>query len=200
MSAKSLTLGLLCLLLTASETNAAATFDQPFSTDGLAPTELGVLMPGVTTIIGNVSNGAGNPDFFTFEIASGMTWSGLDLLNYQSSDNLAALLVNDSNTFPLGVVGGNPPQAVLDQIFAGRTIGPGNVGDSLFPIFDGNGFVQNDEFGSGTYTVLVQQLSGSSTDYSLGITVTAVPEPSSLAVLGFLGGGAALRRRFGKRR
>jgi len=164
--------------------HAAATFGPNFSNDNTSPTDLGVLMPGVSTVSGVVDNAPINSDFFTFQIAPGQELSGWDLLSYQSADNIAFVAINDAATFPFSILGFGTTPGQEAQFLGGSTFGPGNVNSDILPLI---GSIAGRRFtgplGAGTYTVMVQQLGGDATNYSFGLNVTAVPEPSTVFAL-----------------
>lgn len=189
----------------ASSANAAIVHDEAvdgdLSTDNTSPTSLNFSI-GPNTVIGNVDDaqGSGNVDVFTFNVPNGAQWTSMTLDTYVSSDNVAFLGIDDTdsfpyNTFELGQVDfGFLP---ADAFIGGTTFGPFDVGNNILPRA-GNivGSRFTPPLPGGDYTIYVQQTGSASTDYSLTFSlISAVPEPGSATLILAVGSVVALRRR-----
>ncbi|MEO1530194.1 MAG: PEP-CTERM sorting domain-containing protein [Planctomycetota bacterium] len=176
--------------------------DGELSNDNLNPTALNFTV-GDNTVIGTIEDafGLANTDVFTFVVPTGSVWTSLVVDNYQSTDNLAFLAIDDTDSFPydanqLNLVDfGQLPD---DAYIGGTTFGAADAagGFNLLPragIVTGSGFTP--PLPSGTYTIYLQQI-GAETNYSLTTTiVSTIPEPSSALLLGGIGSVVLLRRR-----
>jgi hypothetical protein len=148
-----------------------------------APTQLGTLALGVSSVSLNVENSAspdGDFDVFTFSIAEGRAWSGLFVEEYIPGDAVSFLAIDDADTFPVNPNFGDPT-----AFLAGALFGTADVGDDLFPLLEipqagGVGF--DGPLGPGDYSVFVQQ-TGPLTEIALGFQV--LPTPPAAALLGF---------------
>lgn len=178
------------------------TVDGELSNDNLAPTSLTFTI-GENTVIGTIEDafGLANTDVFTFVVPERAVWTSLVVDDYQSTDNLAFLAIDDTDTFPynanqLNLVDfGQLPD---DAFIGGTTFGQADAvgGFNILPragIVTGSGFTA--PLPSGTYTIYLQQI-GAETNYSLTTTiVSTIPEPSSAILLGALASIGCLRRR-----
>jgi len=84
------------------------TVDGELSDDNLAPTDLLVFEIGLNTVAGTVVDATGanpNVDIFTFEVAAGTQFDGLFVNVFDSTDDLAFLGLDDSDTFPFDIAG-----------------------------------------------------------------------------------------------
>jgi hypothetical protein len=189
----------------ASLTTAGITYDEivdgDLSDDNLVPTSLGEFTLGANTISGNVrfsgSGVASDVDVFNFTVGIGNQLESIVLLDYSSSDNVAFIGINDATTFPYnsneldGVNAGFLPG---DAFLGGTVFGPINVGNDIQPQLGtaaGRGFTG--ALTAGDYAIFIQQ-KGAVTDYQFAFNISAVPEPSSLALC-LLAAGLCRRRR-----
>ncbi len=148
-------------------------------------TSLGATSLGINTITGQIS--AGNDrEYFNFTIPSGFQLDSL------------SLTAVDGDTHFFGINSGAvPADAGADFLFAGL------VGDSvlnqnllaLTPGFGSSG-IASGTLGAGDYSVLFNETNGSVIDYEFTlVTSQAVPEPSSVFLLGLTGLLGLVRRR-----
>ena len=187
--------------LLATTINHVESVDGELSGNNLAPTVLGTFGVGTSSVSGTIVDALAvtgatnvNVDVFTFEVAAGSLLSGISVSNFVSIDNVAFLALNDSASFPFDATAlGNDPDQT--QFIGGNLFGE-VVGSNIIDIIGdgaiGTGF--SGPLGEGNYTLYLQQLGGSSVDYTIEFDVTNVPEPSSAALLG-LGAFAFLRRK-----
>ncbi len=166
----------------------------------------------------------GNVDVFSFQVAAGTRLTEIRIPTYQSADAIAVLGINNANFFPFDPSTFNNTLTLTDlqQIIGVAQFGTGwtntvNVGardllasvdpnltnanligsrTSGFKPFDIYGASDKfDELGPGTYTVYMQQ-TGDNTEYQIDFSVVAaIPEPSSLALVGLFAAAALARRR-----
>lgn len=197
------------LLLVAATLLAASLHAQPvafreavsgdLSNDNNVPTFLSFDL-GLNTIegrMGRPGTGAIDRDIFSFTIGENEIISGFDVLAYAPVTSarvgsFLALSAGDTITVAnasshLSNILVTRTGPILDSLSAGAY--SDTVGQST-----GLGF--DEPLGAGTYTVWFQELS-SFVDYKLGVTVSAVPEPSTYALTGagILVGLIVLRRR-----
>jgi hypothetical protein len=159
------------------------------SNNQLAPTAL-VMNAGINSVLGTVGFGD-SQDFVSFMIPAGFQLSAVVLAAYASPD-----LQGFTGFAPGATFAGDPfnPASYLGYAHFGTgaqngPLPPANlVGQDILPIM-GSPVTAPGSMGfpnplpSGTYTFLIQQL-GSATSYQFDYNVTAVPEPSLLAMLG----------------
>jgi len=164
-----------------------------FSNDAAAPTDLGSLAAGVSTISGTSLSGSADRDHITFAIDAGFEITSIQITEFAPTAGGGSFLGFDNSN----VV----PNAGADFLFAGLV----NVGGSDPAVdlisaggggFGGSGF-SDVQLGAGDYSFLFNETGAVNADYSAEITVSAVavPEPGSAIVLAGLGLLAAGRRR-----
>jgi len=157
------------------------------SNNNLAPTLLNfdVGINYVQGRMGRPGTGAIDRDIFSFTLGANERLTGFDVLTFApvTSANVGSFLAlsgsgtistaNASDHLSNALVTG--PGGILETLAAGAysdTVGQPSLGD---------GFAA--PLGEGTYTVWFQELS-SFVDYRLALTVSAVPEPSTYAMIG----------------
>ena len=164
------------------------------SDSGPTPTPLGVFGVGVSTIQGTLgpsaggsgaSNGSSDADIFTFNIAPGQFVSSISTTR---SGPGSISFVGQSNSSSIATFSSN------------ATLGAALNTGSTF----GNGFLSTPTLGGGLATTLpagaqtfiLQETGAGPVDYSISFTVaSAIPEPSSAALLGGLTMVGFIRRR-----
>lgn len=174
--------------------------DGELSGDNLNPTALGTFGVGTSTVSGTIVDALGanpNVDVFTFNVATGSLLSGISVSNFVSTDNVAFLALDNGSSFAFDAVALGNFANSPDQIpFIGGNLFGEEVGSNIIDTI-GNGDIGtgfSSPLGEGNYTIYLQQLGGSTVDYTLSFNVTNVPEPSSVAFLA-LGSLAFLRRK-----
>jgi hypothetical protein len=89
-----------------SRSNAAIIYDEnldgTLSTDNLNPTSLGTLSIGVSSVAGAIESALfqRNIDVFSFQVGAGTKLTEIRISDYQSSDAIAVLGINNDNFFP----------------------------------------------------------------------------------------------------
>jgi hypothetical protein len=162
------------------------------SGDRLAPTDLGALVPGTSSILGSTITG--DLDYFTFTVPAGAAFTEMRLAAYGASNPAfiaiqmgavfteAPATVNPANL--LGYLHPGPSHVgsdVLDNMAASNLLLPPAQGFSV-------------PLGPGAYVFWVQQTSPTPSSYTWDVVV--VPEPTAAALLGAgLGALALVRRR-----
>ena len=170
-----------------------ASFGGDFSQDANAPTDLGSLVAGVSTISGTSQSGNADRDHVTFTVDSGFEITAIQITEFDPSAGGGSFLGFDNSN----VV----PNSGGDFLFAGL-VNVDSTGPALDIIngdggsFGGTGFSGVD-LGAGDYSFLFNEVGAVNANYSAEITVAAVavPEPGSAIVLAGLGLLAAGRRR-----
>ena len=197
--------------------------DGTLSQDPLNPTNLGVLLTGKSSVVGAIEftpQGNYDVDLFRFNIPIGFMVTSIRIPNYESSDMIAVVGINNDVFFPynqdpqspLYFPDQNPPVPLIIG-FAAFGLPPPDgqlpftTGSEAHNLLDFNdpqlsnyskigsranagkpfgsipGNVKFNTLGPGDYTFLLQQ-SGQNTLYEIEITVTAIPEPASFALVG----------------
>ena len=190
---------LLGLMLLVSPTFAQGiihneTTDGELSDTGPAPTSLGVLGLGLSTIegsLGGVSDGSGgatngnDADIFTFTVAAGQTVNAITTTR------------SDSNFGFIGYVNAATLPSFTDNSSLGAAVESGNLFGSGPIVAAATGLDPiPTSLGAGDHTFILQE-TVTPVDFSISFNVVqAVPEPSSAALLGGLALlGCARRRR-----
>ena len=173
-----------------------ASFGGDFSQDANAPTDLGSLVAGVSTISGTSQSGNADRDHVTFTIDSGFEITEIQITEFDPSVGGGSFLGFDNSNVVPGSGG--------DFLFAGLvnvdSTGPAlDIINGVVPDgggFGGSGFSGVD-LGAGDYSFLFNEVGAVNANYTAEITVAAVavPEPGSAIVLAGLGLLAVGRRR-----
>lgn len=158
-----------------------------------APSNLGALPLGTSTVTGTLDNSAGtDPDAFSFNVAAGhlltkLEFTQLDDVGFGSGHFFA--FSNSNTALNTGSADGNRYSSfVTDQ-----TVGI-NILDGTVNTFGGTG--GSGPLGAGTYNFWLQETNGSNQNYTVALTTTtAVPEPSSVVFMVGSAGLMLLRRR-----
>ncbi|MDI1311212.1 PEP-CTERM sorting domain-containing protein [Prosthecobacter sp.] len=199
---------LLCAALalpfgTAQALTWVETANGDLSGDGGVPTLLGDLSLGSNLISGTMGavGGVGpvDADVWNFTIAAGYYLTGINLTSFSSASG------NNSNSFMAIDDGGsiNMGDASLhlsNNLFSNQVDGFGNTHTDLLalmidgPFFGGTGF--DGPLPEGNYTFWIQE-GGDQINYSIDFvtSLTPVPEPGSLLLLGVAGLWWLRRRR-----
>lgn len=159
------------------------------SNNQAAPNAFG-LIAGSNSIVGTVGNGD-SQDWVAVTVPAGHVLASYINSAYTSGDAQGFTGVQAGSSFA-GDAGTAGPYLGYAHFGFGAQNGvlPATnlIGQDLLPImgntsiaFGSQGF--GPPLGAGTYTFLIQQL-GASTSYQFDFNVTAVPEPTSIALLG----------------
>jgi hypothetical protein len=170
----------------------AAVFDEStlgdLSNNQGTPTTLS-FSSGINRVIGNVNGVGDSQDWITFNVPIGYQLTSEVLAAYTSSDGQGFTGFHSGTSFP----GSTFDPASYNGYSHFGTAAQNNVsppvnlvGADLLPIMaDPNQAPGSTGFaaplGAGDYTFLVQQL-GSSTAYEFDFTISAIPEPTALAL------------------
>ncbi|MEO1526516.1 MAG: PEP-CTERM sorting domain-containing protein [Planctomycetota bacterium] len=165
--------------------------DGDLSGDRLAPTDVGALPIGVSTVTGlifNIGVSTEDADIFTFQVGAGT--------------QLDSMMINiDGDRHFLGFDDGPTIDGVASQLLIARLIGSGDSGSNLLtdPIPPGDDFGGqgvSGPLGEGSYTFWVQETALDDVwGYTVTFQTTAIPEPSSATMLAFAGTALIMRRR-----
>ncbi len=164
-----------------------------------APTDLGLFMPGVNSVTGQVmiigDPGAYDPslnpddaymdmtaDVFSFEIPAGAELDSMIMTSFSSGAGSRAFIgLADGTEFAYSSYTLNFEFPDLSLIRKGALIG---LGDDFLTAFSQGGSGASSPLGPGQYSVYIQE-NMSTSDYSLSFNVsaTSVPESSSVVAL-----------------
>lgn len=182
--------------------------DGELSTENDSPTDLGIFTAGANTVTGQVTAIGFFPDLnfsadiFRFQIAEGSTLNSITMESFSTGGGPGGMfmMLDDSGLFPFSIFDINDPffNGDISPVLGGTIVGGSDVGQDILDNLQisgalGNGQVFDVPLGAGEYSVYLQE-TGSFSNYSLAFNVTAVPEPTSLAVLGCVAAGLAYRR------
>jgi hypothetical protein len=187
-------LGLMMASPLFAQVNYNESIDGDLSDSGPAPTSLGVFGLGVNTIQGSLgpdtggsgaSNGSSDADIFTFNIAAGQfvesvttTRSGPETQSFVGQANSNSIASFDSGT----------------SLGAAIETGSLFTNDGGLVAAQAGGIPVT--FGAGDQTLIFQETGPGPVSYSISFNVvSAVPEPSSVALLGGLAMVGFIRRR-----
>jgi hypothetical protein len=191
-------LSLLALAAMIAATPARANFtydearDGDLSNDRLNPNLL-IAGQGVNTLTGTTATfpaPAGRDfDYFNVTIPDGLQFGSIDLTEYSGGDLTVIGMVAGT---PFTVPPTDPANTIPPRLLGWVHISTGLIGRDLFPTMAAQtvpapviGFAA--PLPSGSYSFWIQETSANPVNYSLSFNVSAIPEPSSLAMLG-LGG------------
>ena len=192
--------------LTAPVTYVEAT-DGQFSSEVSSPTELGILAVGTNSVTAGLNDGTGQHEVFNFEIGTDNQLVGIVLTKFEDGngdpipDDRMFFAFHNEETFPVRPEDLNG--AIGNEFLGGALIGrPTDLNVNLIQRLG------NREFGIGSgytaplpesyYTFFVQQTGGQNTQYTVEFqvaAVSAIPEPSTYAILGIGGLAFAVRQR-----
>jgi hypothetical protein len=154
--------------------------DGDLSNDGLNPTVL-TAGSGANSLSGSTI--AGDLDYFTFNVADGLTLDSIILVEFNTSDDLAFMAVLSGPVFDV------PPDITDPSPLLGWVhISEFLVGtDILDDLGNGSGAIGfTPPLPSGDYSFWIQQTGDEQVDYSLQFNVSgaAVPVPAALYLFG----------------
>src|SRR5262245_4240046 len=157
------------------------TTDGDLSSNRLAPSSLD-LTPGSNTVTGTTA--AGDLDYLTINVPAGYALSGIDLLAFSSTDDLAFIGIQAGSTFT------QPPTGTdVTQLLGWTHFGVPTPPASYFGLIGSGpgaiGFTQ--PLAAGPYTLWIQQTTAPVVGYTWDFVVTpSAPEPgiAGLALLG----------------
>jgi len=162
------------------------------SDDRLAPTPL-VLSLGDNFLYGIMSGakveGGYDLDYFSVTVPAGFQLAALTLDHYDSPDFAAFLGIQPGPIFP-----NDPGDVAPGDLMGFVHMGPQHIGQDLLPIMASMGYGFTPPLQAGVYSFWAQQIDDY-TDWTGNFVVTAVPEPTSLAMLVLAGATCIVRRR-----
>lgn len=175
---------LVALLLQGLQVQATTAWDEAASGDlsnnGLAPTPL-VLAAGSNEVLGSVGNaGLGvDRDYFSFNVAAGMRLTAINVnVGTQVSGSASFMAVQAGPQVTVTPTGGGAAALLgfthYEDADVGHNILPRLV--SASPTLAGS-------LGAGTYSMWVQD-TGGVVPYNFSFVITAVPEPTSVVLMG----------------
>ncbi len=180
--------------------------DGELSTDSMAPSDLGLFTIGTNTVAGQVTDigveGANDTaDVFTFEIGAGSKLDTIVLSSFTSTLPSQAIFIglDSGDVFDLTKEQINDPFGPnVSLILGGTTVGVTDIGQDILDNLrlagsSGIGVPFTTPLGAGKYSIYLQENRNPS-NYLFSFNVSAVPEPSSVAILGLLGIGIAVRQ------
>lgn len=176
-------------VLAASSAGAASLYDEALSGDlsgdSNAPTVL-AFSAGSNVVRGTVQGlGSNDDDFFTFALASGLRLDAIVLQSHAPSATSTFLGLDSGATFA-----NLANAAMLGHVL----FDAGDVLTDLLPAMASSNGSFSPPLGAGAYSAWLDE-GGTLESYSLDFQVSAVPEPTSAALLGLGLGSLALGRR-----
>lgn len=169
----------LCLLFVGSASAGVAwdeSVDGDLSGDRSAPTAVSVALGGNELIGETIRN---DLDYVTFSVPTGAELSALYLDRYLSEDPVAFIAIQQGSVFTEPNTGTNPA-----NLLGWLHVGEEHLGSDILPAIgtgdSSQGFTP--PLPAGDYTLWIQQTGQSLTAYTFDMQITAVPEPSSLAL------------------
>ena len=164
--------------------------DGEFSSNRLAPTNLGVLGVGTNTIVGSVT--LSDLDYFTFTVPANTFFTQMNLAAHGS--NTSFIAIQSGSVFTEAPATVNPAN-LLGWVHPGPALVGTDLLDNLaasnLAVPPAQGF--SVPLGPGSYVFWMQQTSAVPTPYTWDVVV--VPEPSVAALLAAGLGALALARR-----
>ncbi len=164
------------------------------SDDRFAPTPFTLVegdnfLYGVMT--GAFPEGGYDIDYFSVTVPAGFQLAALTLDHYDSPDFAAFLGIQPGPIFP-----NDPGDVAPGDLMGFVHMGPQYIGQDLLPIMASMGYGFTPPLPAGVYSFWAQQIDDY-TDWTGNFVVSAVPEPSSLAMLMLGGTVCSVRRRRG---
>lgn len=165
--------------------------DGDLSSDQFLPTDFGTLAEGAHSVVGSTTFDPLDRDFWTFTIAPGTTLESIILDQFDTTEDVSFLALEDTGSFSTLV----NPSDYLGSALIGNPVEDTGVGDDVLDdlgevIFGGTGFTG--ELGPGTYTLWFQETVA---DVDYGFTLNVTPAPGAAGLLAIAGLGAMRRRR-----
>ncbi|MCY2976872.1 MAG: PEP-CTERM sorting domain-containing protein [Planctomycetota bacterium] len=164
------------------------------------PTVIGTLDLGINNVIGSTTSSPLDRDFWIITIPTGQRLSTVTLRSYTTTDaaggGFMAVYTGTLTTIPTNDVAGQSQLlgGTLVGFAAGRSQGDNVLDDLGLSTAVPNAQKFSGPLPAGTYTFWTQEATGNQT-YNYEFNVTAVPEPSTIALVGLLLGGLFVRRR-----
>jgi hypothetical protein len=164
-----------------------------------SPTVIGTLDLGVNNVIGSTTSSPLDRDFWRITIPTGQRLSSVILRSYSTTDagggGFFSVFTGTLTTIPTNDVAGQSQLlgGTLVGFTAGRLQGDNVLDDLGVSAAAPNAQRFSGPLPAGTYTFWTQEATGNQT-YNYEFNVTAVPEPSTIALVGLVVGAVALRR------
>lgn len=150
---------------------------------------------GTNAIIGNlrITSAGDNQDWIMLAVPGGLQLSAVVLKAYSSTDNQGFTGVQAGTNFVGSAVsaGSYLGYAHFGTGAQNGSLAPTNlVGVDILPIMGNTNLAAGSQgflppLASGNYTFLIQQTGSAQTSYEFDYVTTAVPEPSTLLLMGF---------------
>jgi len=186
---------LLALCLLTSQSAFAFTFlessapGSDFSGSFSAPTTLGSTTVGINTVTGAVTAGSNNDrDYFTFQVPSGQ-----ELISIGFSE------LNGTNHF-FGFNDGATAENAAGDFFIATLVSDTQVADNLLQTLSAGGSFGGAgvpaALGPGDYSILINETAEAQipVNYEFTIETAAIPEPSTVFLLGLMAFAGLYRR------
>ncbi len=169
----------------------------PLSGSSFNPTALGIFEVGTNVVDAGLQDGTGPNDVFTFEIGASTELIAITLASYTDENNNPIINnrfffgIHDDVVFPVDEFDMLTGNAIGNEFLGGFLLG-NEIGVNMLPLIGNNNLFIGTGFtgplGPGSYTVFAQQTDPQNSQYNLEFQVaaTAIPEPSSTAVLACL--------------